>query len=61
MQPRRIHLARGQMQDLAIKKNLFLHDPAKFLQDPARFTVKHFPARISLTIKKDLFWRNLAG
>jgi len=41
------------MQDLAIKKDLFLHDPAKFLQD-----LNRFPA---VAIKKDLFWHNLAG
>jgi len=39
------------MQDLAIKK----------LQNSILQDLKHFPARISLAIKKDLFWRNLAG
>jgi len=47
------------MQDLAIKKDLFLQDPAKFLQDPAIF--KAFSCKNSLAIKKNLFWHNLAG
>jgi len=60
--PRRNHLARRQMQNLAIKKDLFLQDPAKVLQDPARF--KAFPARISLAIKRTfsgIILQDLAG
>ena len=40
------------MQDLAIKKDLFLQDPARF---------KAFSCKNSFAIKKDLFWHNLAG
>ena len=47
------------MQDLAIKKDLFLQDPAKFLQDPARF--KAYSCKNFSCNKKDLFWQNFAG
>ena len=57
--PRRNHLARRQMQDLSIKRTFscrILQNSCRILQD-----LTHFPARISLAIKKDLFWHNLAG